>query len=119
MARRPPASTRTDSPFPSTTLFRSDRLVSLRCLAALDRPPLGIDDQQLRAERDAVGMLLQVLDLAREALRVRNIVRIHAGNQFALCARDAFAQPDRVAEDRKSTRLNTSHKCATRMPSSA
>src|SRR3546814_10059993 len=30
-----------------------------------------------------------------------------------------FAKADEIEKDRKSTRLNSSHKCATRMPSSA
>src|SRR3546814_2563516 len=50
MIRRPPRSTRTDTPFPYTTLFRSERAgtpprrrqaLSLPCRARLSRPAVG------------------------------------------------------------------------------
>src|SRR3546814_387829 len=44
MIRRPPRSTRTDTLFPYTTLFRSDVVGSLRTFAGLDRLALGGGD---------------------------------------------------------------------------
>src|SRR3546814_2946947 len=129
MIRRPPRSTRTDTLFPYTTLFRSspatvahapgvmasqpgaaedidlDELVPER-IVDLEEFPRAIDtevvyqDVRLRLRRD------QRLAAARGT----DIVD-HPGNIFAT---GGFAQPDR-----KSTRLNSSHSCATRMPSSA
>src|SRR3546814_19106003 len=90
MIRRPPRSTRTDTLFPYTTLFRSGRI-------------------------------------AEFALRDRQLQIIHPTQHFAngdldfhSCQRLADAPVNSRAErDRKSTRLNSSHQCASRMPSSA
>src|SRR3546814_2709107 len=71
MIRRPPRSTRTDTLFPYTTLFRS---------------PWGLD---LPISEGGRGL---------------------SGGQRTLTG---------LTRDRKSTRLNSSHYCATRMPSSA
>src|SRR3546814_5156336 len=73
MIRRPPRSTRTDTLFPYTTLFRSDRLRSGRVIGL--RAFRGFREGRLRAAH--------------------------------------------VEQDRKSTRLHSSHSCASRMPSSA
>src|SRR3546814_19048807 len=75
MILRPPRSTRTDTLFPYTTLFRS-----LNC--ALDLADNGV------LERHGV----ELIGASRDAIRMA---------------------------DRKSTRLNSSHSCAPRMPSSA
>src|SRR3546814_13387938 len=71
MIRRPPRSTRTDTLFPYTTLFRSRQ-------GEVHRPV-----RQVRAP-------------------LRGRYHVHGG-----------------PADRKSTRLNSSHYCASRMPSSA
>src|SRR3546814_5556487 len=41
------------------------------------------------------------------------------GHCVKIFYKDAFAKQGKMFEDRKSTRLNSSHKCAHRMPSSA
>src|SRR3546814_3573382 len=97
MIRRPPRSTRTDTLFPYTTLFRSERKLFGR--------------HAMRAEhlqRRAIGFLriafLELAILVRPALTIGN----HAV---------AFALPERIDRedvrivlgDRKSTRLNSSH----------
>src|SRR3546814_12917774 len=89
--RQPLRSTRTDTLFPSTMLFRAD--------------PAGAGEQRVgeEADRDA--------DAGHRAH--------HVGGP-AVLLRDTV--PDVVvlpAGDRKSTRLNSSHQCASRMPSSA
>src|SRR3546814_12626059 len=98
MMRRPPRSTRTDTLYPYATLFRSCP-VALEVLDLLD-----LADGDPR-NADVVALLelagageLGLVDLARPEPEVAH---------------------DRGQQDRKSTRLNSSHYCATRMPSSA
>src|SRR3546814_365736 len=94
MSRRPPRSTRTDTLFPYTTLFRSD-------------PGLGRAAPAARRARDRV--LVQVLPGGRRRPDVA------AGLPAAAGDRAAGAQERRGGgavvhlEDRKSTRLNSSH----------
>src|SRR3546814_17245249 len=102
MIRRPPRSTRTDTLFPYTTLFRS--LVSQ---APVERPELAeaapVMRHNVRARRcypmlDQIGNGLLDDGLKRSA--------------FALGDPPCFIQTRRVQprrEDRKSTRLNSSH----------
>src|SRR3546814_2059637 len=99
MRRRPPRSTRTDTLFPYTTLFRS-----------IDFLDLAIDEETgtaaLRAEFPNPGRLLLPGQFVR--------ARIAAGTQA-----DGIIVPQRavtvspqggsVMVDRKSTRLNSSH----------
>src|SRR3546814_8835262 len=116
MLRRPPRSTRTDTLFPYTTLFLSRSIVSdnrpgtlpfafvvqldpgslpLLLTRVLDRRP----DLAHHAFTAQAAVLLQVVEVG-EACRVGLLL---AGGEG----------------DRKSTRLNSSHSCASRMPSSA
>src|SRR3546814_21151391 len=87
--RRPPRSTRTDTLFPYTTLVRS------RCEAA--RPGMA-------ALEHRVTVALAQLAAGK-----------HQGARGELDGVMAFHHE----EDRKRTRLNSSHSCAPRMPSSA
>src|SRR3546814_7727916 len=85
MIRRPPRSTRTDTLFPYTSLFRSpSRLRIWLCQYGDDR----------------------AIVKPRERLNHR---RAKERQRF-----DCLRSPDR-----KSTRLNSSHSCASRMPTSA
>src|SRR3546814_18652898 len=93
MIRRPPISTRTDTLFPYTTLFRSRNLVA----------------QHLHQQQFVRPALLQQIGRAFMEFAVSRFVR----KQLALD--DRLGGP----ADRKSTRLNSSHYCASRMPSSA
>src|SRR3546814_16390256 len=88
MIRRPPRSTRTDTLFPYTTLFRS---CLPRRLASPDR------DARVPAMRPPVGR------------RFRYSRRLEGGGA-ASAARHHAEQPghSRLAADRKSTRLNSS-----------
>src|SRR3546814_10596049 len=79
MIRRPPRSTRSDTLFPYTTLFRSFVI--------------------------AVAYILCV------EFVYQNVLQSHQRNRIDVLLGKI--------EDRKSTRLNSSHKCASRMPSSA
>src|SRR3546814_15561891 len=98
MIRRPPGSTRTDTLFPYTTLFRSvgEQVVALLVLEhVVDPVALGRVERAL--ERGLAG----------------------CGDGRGRDAGDAARVVRRVGVDRKSTRLNSSHECASRMPSSA
>src|SRR3546814_8036258 len=122
MIRRPPRSTRTDTLFPYTTLFRSGgglvfhrrrRLLDLdvreRVRAAL------LADQQRIALGVIARAMRRTLDLDQAAVAVLAATGADAlGNDGALGVAD---QMDHLG-DRKSTRLNSSHSCAHRMPSS-
>src|SRR3546814_10981639 len=85
MLRRPPRSTRTDTLFPDTTLFRSNGLSAVRRLLLLDtydEPPRPFG---------AAGQVDFLADVRRDA-----------------CDFSPHA-PHRLHGDRKSTRLNSSH----------
>src|SRR3546814_2605909 len=101
MIRRPPRSTRTDTLFPYTTLFRSR--LHLPLLVALNGAPFG------RAEAGE-DMTFDFPALIAHAARTR---RLGAGSVIGsgtVSNRDAEGGPGRpIAEDRKSTRLNSSH----------
>src|SRR3546814_12141524 len=101
MIRRPPRSTRTDTLFPYTTLFRSEELVLVTAsdsalrnvefadlpIGALIVPSLG---QGLRAIIDPV--------LKKRSLAARPRLEM-----------DALTPTLELVKDRKSTRLNSSH----------
>src|SRR3546814_3603095 len=115
MIRRPPRSTRTDTLFPSTTLFRSAALI-----IALARITLGIfvgEDRALRLEhrlRDDV-LAGDQLDLMALALEFVGDAREHRRIGIGETAREEavgldVGQRGRIgAQDRKNTRLNSSH----------
>src|SRR3546814_11862759 len=77
MIRRPPRSTRTDTLFPYTTLFRSAR----------SRHACEDEECHLHGDRD---------DAADQRVAQREY-------------REEFSREPRAGEDRKSTRLNSSH----------
>src|SRR3546814_19236360 len=101
MKRRPPRSTRTDTLFPYTTLFRSaegrDRLSELQSLPAPDGEA-ELDSGAAAGDKAAKGRARG--DRARDAQACRS------GSQEGLLPRRTFG---RSAADRKSTRLNSSH----------
>src|SRR3546814_3855814 len=108
MIRRTPRSTRSDTLFPYTTLFRSLRGrfdnpqgVLLPGMYVRVSTPLGMDQDAIlvpqRAVKRTTDGQAQVLVLGAE-----NVVEVRP-----------------VKTDRKSTRLNSRHSCASRMPSSA
>src|SRR3546814_1457744 len=123
MRRRPPRSTRTDTLFPYTTLFRSLQIAPplMRALGTganeheqridmdRDAPALGLAETQDRRARDEL-----VLDDPVERARARDLL-VPLG-QIARRQEHrplAPAQRQPLGEiDRKSTRLNYSHKCA-------
>src|SRR3546814_14476216 len=99
MIRRPPRSTRTDTLFPYTTLFRS---VEEARNAFVDRRP-GIESE----------VALTGADIGIGGLDVARLHRLEV--DLGLVVRRRFDQMDephqrlRPIVDRKSTRLNSSH----------
>src|SRR3546814_13896778 len=105
MIRRPPRSTRTDTLFPYTTLFRSKGWMPPRRLCA---------SVYLRVGEELVNVASISLGLNHPA-----IVRAREGLGRNLGTRVTQACAGLGGQDRKSTRLNSSHYCASRLPSSA
>src|SRR3546814_14580493 len=101
MTRRPPRSTRTDTLFPYTTLFRSagkfDAFFMADHLAVLNMPMDGLKRSATVASFDPLT-LLPALAAVTE----------HIG--LIATASTTYNEPYHVAmRDRKSTRLNSSH----------
>src|SRR3546814_4332883 len=136
MIRRPPRSTRTDTLFPYTTLFRSITTGNLHISAggAGDLTPLAglqldiVDDGADRNLPDLHRIArLHVHLLARDdliaggdALRSQNIgdlpvLILHQRDEGGTVGVIFQALDSRRNVDRKSTRLKYSHQCATRM----
>src|SRR3546814_19269049 len=94
MIRRPPRSTRTDTLFPYTTLFRSERPVVVGDIA-LAAPCFG-DEDQLRGRRVAAGAA-QRLEHRVERRGVRRARRDQRLDVFAILAEGESRTLDLVA----------------------
>src|SRR3546814_13342978 len=100
MIRRPPRSTRTDTLFPYTTLFRSlkkaqDSYVAIKHLVnSASSSQINLIQAQLDRKSAALNLLGQQLD--------------EAGRSDAAVFQTTLRYVD-IGEDRKSTRLNSSH----------
>src|SRR3546814_6588993 len=120
MIRRPPRSTRTDTLFPYTTLFRSQ--------AAQPQVIVGDRGTQAEPHRAKVGRRRRAIRIAGGNLVAdaapQNELVIELGTEHILIRGDGYARPDRPPGrqpltrdrpvrlergDRKSTRLNSSH----------
>src|SRR3546814_2917302 len=106
MIRRPPRSTRTDTLFPYTTLFRS--IVTVNLAGELDG--LATLARRIAADHRATR------DLGPDSLRtalVELLVELPAYRSYADAQGCGAADADMLAgaaeRDRKSTRLNSSH----------
>src|SRR3546814_3021428 len=117
MIRRPPRSTRTDTLFPYTTLFRS---TLLRSQIAQSRAMLA--EQKVAAEKaQAEANRVEGLDnkgvLSQEAIEQRRLAANSANAAVAAAQaqlNDLLVRQRRLViraprSDRKSTRLNSSH----------
>src|SRR3546814_2369219 len=145
MLRRPPRSTRTDTLFPYTTLFRSfldpqllvlgrtlRRGIDRRATADFRLEPGDLHAQ--RVDRRLIGAEIgaeQRLVHPHQRLALRHHVAaldqdladdaaFEIGDDLEPRTRDdaALRMHRPIELDRKSTRLNSSHYCASRMPSS-
>src|SRR3546814_20178158 len=104
-SRRPPISTRTDTRFPYTTLFRS-----LAGFLSCSNKPHDIAFI-LQPEGSRFHHVSFLLDSVNDLF--------HAGDLIGKYEIPVDVSVNRHGVDRKSTRLNSSHYCAPRMPSSA
>src|SRR3546814_7471084 len=120
MIRRPPRSTRTDTLFPYTTLFRSTcrcfRRRGGRCGASQRRPD----------RRGGAAPLDQPVDRQAEQHDIDRARRIESArceerhrDQVDDDPQQPAFDPAQREQDRKSTRLKSSHQSATRTQSSA
>src|SRR3546814_11924600 len=95
MIRRPPRSTRTDTLFPYTTLFRSDRIARLDPIA--DRP--GPDRGMAAVEQDIAGIDHAVLRHMYEHV-ARGVRRAHVDQTHPLVADAKLEFSDECVGDR-------------------
>src|SRR3546814_5266042 len=120
MIRRPPRSTRTDTLFPYTTLFRSDAL-GVDAATGIGDADIGADgiERQLRARRHT-QLQFGFVDVAVHAIRVTDddaeVLRVATDVEFLDILAEGAGDRDFIAipatdrdGDRKSTRLNSSH----------
>src|SRR3546814_13225358 len=98
MIRRPPTATRTDTPFPDTTLFRST-----------EQRPAGEqrEDHPDRMQPDPVADQLGRDDVPLERLAAEEDRGDDGDRHPVVELRESEAEADHP--DRKSTRLNSSH----------
>src|SRR3546814_3321232 len=113
MMRRPPISTRTDTLFPYTTLFRSLPIALHRAIKIIEFGILAIA-RGIDARRFAIGGAADDLRflLPLGADRDRLLLPRGAHPVIRRFERRPFGQVgafDPPVEDRKSTRLNSSH----------
>src|SRR3546814_14567845 len=112
MIRRPPRSTRTDTLFPYTTLFRSSLLV-----AAEGRHSPTREAAHINVARWGYDEVAIITAIHHEKSHENTAYEIfYPDGPFAVLP---MLPGTRSAIDRKSTRLNSSHSCASRMPSTA
>src|SRR3546814_1164981 len=111
MIRRPPRSTRTDTLFPYTTLFRSEDLLALAiAVEGLSDHPLAQAIVKDGRERLGGRELPTATDL--KSLTGRGVTAIVDGETVWIGKAEMFGVegiPTLNAADRKSTRLNSSH----------
>src|SRR3546814_7641183 len=101
MIRRPPRSTRTDTLFPYTTLFRSHFTYAS-----------GLSSFQIHRRAIVISITLERgrEGLALSSLWIRLFVTLDSlFRQSGFTARQISAKKARISADRKSTRLNSSH----------
>src|SRR3546814_15329298 len=106
MKRRPPRSTRTDTLFPYTTLFRADEILPRLAGDLLDQLAGDrVEDIVIGVGRAETRLGFEIGD-ALDRLLARQ-VRARHEHQIALPQPEPAAVDEQV--DRKSTRLNSSH----------
>src|SRR3546814_2231119 len=117
MIRRPPRSTRTDTLFPYTTLFRSaagraadDRVASLVIGGTRGEVSLAIGAGFEQLDRKAVREIIEHIFARGDVDRhIAPLVRRNLGEPALLQRFPGRYDLDHRRIDRKSTRLNSSH----------
>src|SRR3546814_10655096 len=126
MIRRPPRSTRTDTLFPYTTLFRSpecERVLVLAGNLEFDGNVLSRLWHRISSMQRVHGSVLKpptnggVLDFDCTGKRCLSLAHDERSTRHAFHA-PGNHQADLASPDRKSTRMNSSQHCESRMPSS-
>src|SRR3546814_4637169 len=108
MIRRPPRSTRTDTLLPYTTLFRSRTTLALTA-ASLANDATGQIQGSDGATFTSAGAITNAGTL---------ILGFNSGKNGTVTGL-SLTNSGTLQSDRKSPRLNSSHQCASRMPSSS
>src|SRR3546814_7295300 len=107
MIRRPPRSTRTDTLFPYTTLFRSsfrrhpDRTVETDGFA--------VEHRVLQDALDHQRELVRLAEPARERYLLAERILCFLRQRLEQRRQEPTRRDRHYAKDRKSTRLNSSH----------
>src|SRR3546814_7438188 len=114
MIRLPPISTRTDTLFPYTTLFRSDGFKGQLAFRAVIFPDDGhIPSDEIFQKMEESVLALKCASIAHEELsRLCLGVRVCEGGPEPYCDEpiiDPSFLDGAMDRDRKSTRLNSSH----------
>src|SRR3546814_4504584 len=114
MIRRPPRSTRTDTLFPYTTLFRSELLSDLVVVFGGDLDPFDrwhVLAHRFRDSDDRLVDGLRIEDEVGDRAHVDDAVDLafNLANGGAEVAHDLAPARGLEVVDRKSTRLNSSH----------
>src|SRR3546814_5709617 len=107
MIRRPPRSTRTDTLFPYTTLFRSRAITAfLRRHPAASVPATG---SQLSLAHTRLANAVAAYGRGDQTAAKSAALSAHLDGFEPVEPQLATRAPDLMREDRKSTRLNSSH----------
>src|SRR3546814_4153277 len=128
MVRRPPRSTRTDTLFPYTTLFRSLPLLASHCEKGFEQgkdPRQIIDDffnqhTELKTEQEKIDVLFRFIQfIERQVVLFDSIEDAAFSNvndmegigslRYLFTETQQKKRVDQLKKDRKSTRLNSSH----------
>src|SRR3546814_9771340 len=121
MIRRPPRATRTDTPFPYTTLFRSgsEGLIQGYFSDYVMTVKERVDGEMVTSEVPGLSFTLT-------GVQIIKLVKGGGGAEFGAYEGGGFTYEGGDSDDddelniaRKSTRMNSSHSCAYRMPSTA
>src|SRR3546814_2556555 len=131
MIRRPPRSTRTDTLFPYTTLFRSwfgrrpeafspfgRYLLARKRRRCASGPRQGVRRVRSGTMKTRSGWRLRALGALAVAAGLAAAVPAEADDWNIVGLRLGLSVEETKAADRKSTRLNSSHSSASRLQSS-
>src|SRR3546814_6970800 len=122
MIRRPPRSTRTDTLFPYTTLFRSAGSTTpfvFSFITPCDTKPRTMDVEvreyvsmpQARSQREiardllAARGILRLAELRAAGVTAATVSRLEKDGEVIRMARGLYQLPDAELEDRKRTRM--------------
>src|SRR3546814_18574152 len=117
MQRPPPRSNRTDTLFPYTTLFLSAGQLPERHRLRRGEAVRDVLDRQAGRDANRATLLGAAGGAGHRHVPQLPVAVAELGGARVEPFHELVVGAE--AEDRKSTRLNSSHSCATRMPSSA